>query len=98
MLEEGCRRGFNLDSWSEHFNLENWLAVFRDCGVDPAFYANRQREYSEILPWDHLDYGVTKEFFMRENEKARQASTTPNCREKCAGCGASCWKRGVCVE
>lgn len=98
VLEEGCRRGFNLDSWSEHFSLENWLAVFRDCGVDPAFYANRQREYSEILPWDHLDYGVTKEFFMRENEKARQASTTPNCREKCAGCGASCWKRGVCVE
>ena len=97
-LEEGFRRGFNLDSWSEHFNLENWLSVFADCGIDPAFYANRRRSYDEILPWDHLDYGVTKEFFIRENEQAKAAATTPNCREKCAGCGAACWKRGVCVE
>ncbi|MBO5798371.1 MAG: B12-binding domain-containing radical SAM protein, partial [Clostridia bacterium] len=97
-LEEGFRRGFNLDSWSEHFSLEGWLSVFADCGIDPAFYANRRRSYEEILPWDHLDYGVTKQFFIRENELAKAAATTPNCREKCAGCGAACWKRGVCVE
>ena len=97
-LEEGFRRGFNLDSWSEHFSLEGWLSVFADCGIDPAFYANRRRSYEEILPWDHLDYGVTKQFFIRENEQAKAAATTPNCREKCAGCGAACWKRGVCVE
>lgn len=97
-LEEGFRRGFNLDSWSEHFSLERWLDVFADCGIDPAFYANRRRTYDEVLPWDHLDYGVTKEFFIRENEKARQAVTTPNCRKACAGCGASCWGEGVCVE
>lgn len=97
-LEEGFRRGFNLDSWSEHFSLESWLQVFADLGIDPAFYANRRRSYDEILPWDHLDYGVTKAFFKRENELAKEAATTPNCREKCAGCGAACWKEGVCVE
>jgi len=97
-LEEGFRRGFNLDSWSEHFSLEGWLSVFSDCGLDPAFYANRRRSYAEVLPWDHLDYGVTKTFLMKENELAKTAATTPNCREKCAGCGAACWKQGVCVD
>lgn len=97
-LEEGFRRGFNLDSWSEHFSLEGWLSVLADCGLDPAFYANRRRPYDEVLPWDHLDYGVTKSFLMKENELAKQAATTPNCREKCAGCGAACWKQGVCVD
>ncbi len=98
VLEEAYRQGFNLDSWSEHFSLDKWLEVFRGCGLDPAFYANRRRSYDEILPWDHLDYGVTKEFLIRENERAHQSQTTPNCREACAGCGASCWKGGVCVE
>ena len=98
VLEEAYRQGFNLDSWSEHFSLDKWLEVFRDCGLDPAFYANRRRSYDEVLPWDHLDYGVTKEFLIRENERAHQSQTTPNCRETCAGCGASCWKGGVCVE
>ena len=97
-LEEGFRRGFNLDSWSEHFSLEGWLSVFEDCGIDPAFYANRRRSYGEILPWDHLDYGVTKQFFIRENERAKQAVTTPHCRQQCSGCGAAVWKEGVCVE
>lgn len=98
VLEEAYKRGFNLDSWSEHFSLDKWLEVFHDCGLDPAFYANRRRAYDEVLPWDHLDYGVTKAFLMRENERARQSKTTPNCREACSGCGAACWKGGVCVE
>ena len=98
VLEEAYKRGFNLDSWSEHFSLDKWLEVFRDCGLDPAFYANRRRAYDEVLPWDHLDYGVTKAVLMQENERARQSKTTPNCREACSGCGAACWKGGVCVE
>ena len=65
---------------------------------DPAFYANRRRSYEEILPWDHLDYGVTKAFLIRESKLAHQSTTTPNCRQKCADCGAACWKEGVCVE
>ena len=98
VLEEGCKRGFNLDSWSEHFDFDAWMTVFEECGLDPAFYANRRRPYDEILPWDHLDYGVTKSFLIRENQLAHAATTTPNCRQACSGCGAACWKEGVCVE
>jgi radical SAM domain protein len=97
VLEEAFRRGCSRDSWSEHFNLQTWLAVFRDLGLDPAFYANRRRDYGEVLPWDHLDYGVTKAFLQRESEKARQSAVTPNCRQACSACGAACWKEGVCV-
>ena len=91
-------RGFNLDSWSEHFDFDAWMQIFKDVGLDPAFYANRRRDFDEILPWDHLDYGITKAFLISENKKAHSADTTPNCREKCSGCGAACWKEGVCVE
>lgn len=98
VLEAGCKRGFNLDSWSEHFDFDAWMAIFEECGLDPAFYANRRRDYDEILPWDHLDYGVSKKFMINENKLAHAATTTPNCREACSGCGAACWKEGVCVE
>jgi hypothetical protein len=74
------------------------MEIFEQCGLDPAFYANRRREYDEVLPWDHLDYGVTKEFLIRENQLAHAAATTPNCRQACSACGAACWKEGVCVE
>ncbi len=97
-LELAHKRGFNLDSWSEHFDFEGWMEVFAETGVDPAFYANRRREYDEVLPWDHLDFGVTKAFLIKESKKAQKAMTTPNCRQTCAGCGAACWKEGVCVE
>ena len=90
VIEEAYRRGCHLDSWSEHFDFATWMQVFADLGVEPAFYANRRRSYEEILPWDHLDYGVTKQFLIRENQKAHEAMPTPNCREKCSGCGASC--------
>ena len=98
VLETAYRRGCNLDSWSEHFRFDTWMQVMEECGLDPAFYANRRRDYDEVFPWDHLDYGVTKSFLIRENQLAHESVTTPNCREKCAGCGASCWKEGVCVE
>lgn len=97
VLEEAFRRGCSRDSWSEHFDLQTWLAVFRDLGLDPAFYANRRRDYGEVLPWDHLDYGVTKAFLQKESEKARRSVVTPNCRQACSACGAACWKEGVCV-
>lgn len=98
VLELAHERGFNLDAWSEHFDFDGWLAIFEQAGLDPAFYANRRREYDEVLPWDHLDYGVTKQFLISENKKAHAATTTPNCRQACSGCGAACWKEGVCVE
>ena len=62
VLLEAFRRGCYFDSWEEHFHFDIWLQVFRDMGVDPAFYANRALSADETLPWDHLDYGVTKQY------------------------------------
>ncbi len=98
VLEIAHSRGFNLDAWSEHFDFDQWMEIFREVGLDPAFYANRTRPYDEVFPWDHLDYGVTKKFLISENKKAHDAVTTPHCRQACSGCGAACWKEGVCVE
>ncbi len=83
------KKGCKFDSWSEHFRFNLWLEAFAECGIDPAFYANRRFDYDEILPWDHLDYLVSKEFFIRENKTAHKAVTTPNCRERCSGCGVN---------
>lgn len=91
-------RGVCFDSWDECFSLSKWLDVFSSCGIDPAFYANRQRSFDEVLPWDHLDYGIDKEFLVSECQKAYENITTQNCREKCAGCGAAKFKGGVCYE
>ena len=98
VLEAAWRGGSRLDAWSEYFSYDNWMNAFAECGLDPAFYANRRRPFEEVLPWDHLDYGVSKEFLIRENKKAYEAQTTPHCRQQCQACGASCWKEGVCVE
>ena len=88
-LELAALEGFCFDAWDEFFDYDKWMSVFERTGVDPAFFANRQFGLDEILPWDIIDCGVTKEFFKREREKAYAAATTPNCREKCSGCGAN---------
>ncbi|MDD5795305.1 MAG: TIGR03960 family B12-binding radical SAM protein, partial [Oscillospiraceae bacterium] len=93
-----CEKGFHFDGWGECFSLEKWLEVFEECGIDPAFYANRRRSFDEILPWDHLDYGVTKEHLIRECKKAYEDTPTPHCRLKCSNCGAAKYKGGVCFE
>lgn len=89
VLLEAFRRGCYFDSWEEHFRFDTWMQVFRDMGVDPAFYANRALGFDETLPWDHLDYGVIKQYLIREYEKAMQARTTQPCNRACAGCGAN---------
>lgn len=98
VLLEALNRGFHFDGWSDYFSFENWMKLFEDVGIDPAFYANRHRSFDEVFPWDHLDYGIHKEFLISECKKAYQAETTPNCREKCSNCGANCYKGGICVE
>ncbi|MBE6649903.1 MAG: TIGR03960 family B12-binding radical SAM protein [Ruminococcaceae bacterium] len=80
--------GQKFDAWSEHFSFDRWIKAFEEVNIDPSFYANRKMEYDEILPWDIIDIGVTKEFLIRENENAKKGIVTPNCREKCSGCGA----------
>lgn len=89
-LLEGHKAGLKFDAWDEYFDYEKWMSVFEKCGIDPAFYANREFGKDEILPWDIIDIGVTKEFLLRENQKAHESKTTPNCREKCSACGANC--------
>lgn len=98
VLLEANRRGFHFDSWGDCFRFENWMQLFADLNVDPAFYANRHRPFTEVFPWDHLDYGVKKEFLMAECKKAYTGETTPNCKEKCSACGANCYGGGVCFE
>ena len=83
-------RGFGFDAWDEYFDAEAWMKVFADSGIDTAFYANRRRADDEVLPWDIIDVGVTKEFLLREKKKAYEEKTTPSCREQCSGCGANC--------
>lgn len=83
------KKGCKFDSWSEYYRFDKWMEAFNDCGVDIAFYANRKIGYDEILPWDHLDYLVSKEFFIRENKLAHESKTTPHCRKRCSGCGVN---------
>ena len=98
VIEAAYKKGCKFDGWTECFEPEKWYEAFEECGITPEFYANRKREYDEINPWDHLDFGITKEFLIRENKQAHCNSTTPNCREKCANCGAMCYGEGVCFE
>jgi len=95
-LELACREGFHFDAWDEHFNYERWMEVFERTRIDPAFYANREHRYDEVLPWDIIDCGVTKKFLWRERERAYEGKTTPNCRESCQGCGMSRFAGGLC--
>ena len=88
-LELACKEGFMFDSWDECFDYDRWISVLERTGADPAFYANRAFGLDETLPWDIIDCGVTKEFLRRERDKAYAENTTPNCREKCSGCGAN---------
>ena len=87
VIYKAWQKGCKFDSWSEHYKYDKWLEAFDECNISPEFYANRQRSYDEILPWDHLDYYVSKEFFVRENQTARAGKTTPNCRQRCSACG-----------
>lgn len=97
VIEAALKNGCRFDGWNECFSLEKWLDAFQVCGVDPKFYTARERKYEEIMPWEHLDYLITKKFLISENKAAHNAETTPNCRQKCAGCGAAVCKEGVCV-
>ncbi len=96
VVELAWKKGSKLDAWGEYFDLNRWIKALDECGVDGTFYSNRQRSYEEIMPWDHLDYLVTKKFLIKENKLAHESLTTPNCREKCTGCGASRAVGGVC--
>lgn len=99
VLIKAFEKGAKFDGWSEYFNFETWMDALKECGVDGEFYAYRERNYDEILPWDFIDIGVNRKYIERENEKAKMAELTQNCREGCTGCGVNInFKEGKCFE
>lgn len=96
VVEYAWRLGSKLDGWNDFFSMERWEDAAEVCGVDFSFYANRRRSYGEVMPWDHLDYGVTKAYLIREHERALAAQVTPHCRLNCSGCGANKLVGGAC--
>lgn len=98
VIYKAWQKGSKFDSWGEHFNFNNWSEAFDECGLTMEFYASRKREYDEVMPWDHLDYYISKEFLIRENKKARAAQTTEHCRNKCSACGVSREIGRACFE
>ena len=88
VILEAVRSGARLDGWNEYFNDEIWQAAFEKCGIDPTFYTERGYDEEEILPWDSISVGVTKEFFLREKHAAYESRITKDCRAGCAACGA----------
>ncbi len=96
VIELAWKKGCKFDSWDDQFRYDKWMEAFEEAGLDPKFYANRRRDFDEILPWDHLDYGISKKFLINENKKAHESITTPHCRIQCAGCGSNKLNGGKC--
>ena len=98
VLLKAHEMGCTFDAWGEFFDYDKWIQAFKECGLDPFFYSRREIPLEEILPWDHINIMVTKEFFKKEFNNAMAEKVTPNCRAKCAGCGAAKFGCGVCFE
>lgn len=98
VILKAYEKGALYDAWSENFHYEIWKEAFAETGMDIEFYTLRERNIDEILPWDFIDAGVTKEFLIREWKQAKAETVTPNCRQRCSGCGARKYEGGVCFE
>ncbi len=86
------RAGSTFDAWGERFNYQNWLDAFSQSGLEPSFYAHRERPLDEILPWAHIDLGVTPAFLKKEYQRALEGKETPDCRQQpCNNCGLERW-------
>ena len=95
---QAYREGAMFDAWTESFDYEKWVRAFEKTGIDRDFYIKRERSEDELFPWDFIDTGVTKKFLLKEWNTARAEQITPNCRQKCSGCGARRYEGGVCFE
>lgn len=98
VIYSAYQKGCLYDAWTEFFHYDRWMEAMEENGLDYHFYTTRERNLDEIFPWDFIDIGVTKEFLKREWNNAMEEKVTPNCREKCSGCGASRFGGGVCRE
>jgi radical SAM family uncharacterized protein len=95
VIEQAVKNGARLDGWDEYFNYSYWFDALNTCGIDADFYTTRGYGEEEILPWDTIDVGISKRFLLLERKRAYAATVTPDCREKCAGCGANCLLKEV---
>ena len=98
VILKAYEQGAIYDAWSESFDYNIWKEAFAETNTDIDFYTLRERSTDEILPWDFIDAGVTKKFLIHEWEQAKKETVTPNCRQKCSGCGAMRYGGGVCYE
>ncbi|ADL52452.1 TIGR03960 family B12-binding radical SAM protein [Clostridium cellulovorans] len=100
VLIKAFEKGAKLDGWAQYFKYDLWMEAFKECNIDPDFYALRNREYDEVLPWDFIDVGVSKAFLKNENERAKRAELTHDCRISCTGCGVNKgeFMEGACFE
>lgn len=99
LLIKAFEKGAKFDGWSEYFNFDVWMEAMKECNIDEDFYVYRDRNYDEILPWDFIDIGVNRKYLEIENEKAKKAELTQNCRKGCTGCGVNVnFKEGKCFE
>ena len=98
VILKAYEKGAIYDAWSESFDYNIWKESFAETNTDIDFYTLRERSTDEILPWDFIDAGVTKKFLIHEWEQAKKETVTPNCRQKCSGCGAMRYGGGVCYE
>ena len=87
VLIKAVQLGCKFDGWREHFNYALWVKAFENSGIDPDFYACRERDYGELLPWELIDAGLTKEFLVNENKKAMEEIQSADCRHQCNHCG-----------
>ncbi|WP_027308537.1 TIGR03960 family B12-binding radical SAM protein [Caloramator sp. ALD01] len=99
VLVKAWELGCKFDGWQEHFDFEKWMKAFEECNIDPHFYATRERSLDEVLPWDFIDVGVSKEYLINEYKKAEKGILTPDCRQGCTGCGITkLLKGGKCFN
>jgi radical SAM superfamily enzyme YgiQ (UPF0313 family) len=96
VLLEASRLGARFDGWDEMFNFEIWQKAFASCNLTMEQYSEKNYAYDEPMPWDFIDAGVNKSFFVSENKKSRLGLVTPGCGEKCSGCGAKNIVGGIC--
>ena len=94
VLEEVWREGGRLEAWSDYFSYERWMDAMEHAGLDAAFYASRERDVDELLPWDMIDVGVRKAHLVRERERCYASVLSPDCRHACSACGALKLMRG----
>lgn len=99
LLIKAFEKGAKFDGWSEYFKYDIWAEAMKECNIDEDFYVYRERSYDEVLPWDFIDIGVNRKYIEIENEKAKKAELTQNCRKGCTGCGVNVnFKEGKCFE